>query len=168
MRNKNHKTVQCSCGNVEIDVVGAPILGATCYCDDCQEGARQIGALEGASALMDEDGGTELLLFRKDRVQCLKGSDHLQDFRIKDDSPTRRVVATCCNTAMFLDFQKGHWFSIYRGRFGDQAPPIQVRIQTKYRPGNGSVDNPVPDYKSYPLTFIAKLLAARIGMLLGR
>lgn len=164
----DHKIAQCVCGRVEIDVAGEPILGAACYCDDCQEGARLLEALPGAAAVMGPDGGTDLLLYRKDRVQCLKGSDLLRDYRIKDGSPTRRVVATCCNSAMFLDFQKGHWFSVYRARLGDDAPPIQVRIQTKYRPEGSSGVNEIPEYKSFPLKFFAKLLAARIGMLFIR
>lgn len=168
MTNTRHTIVQCACGSVEIDVAGAPILGVTCYCDDCQEGARQLEALQGASPLMDADGGTELLLFRKDRVQCSKGRGLLSDHRLTDGSPTRRVVARCCNSAMFLDFQKGHWFSVYRSRFGDDAPPIQLRIQTKYRPGNGAIASKIPEYKSYSLNFITRLMVARIGMLFGR
>lgn len=168
MPSTDHTIVQCACGSVDIDVAGEPTLGAACYCDDCQKGARQIEALPGASPIMGADGGTDLLLFRKDRMQCSKGSDLLRDYRIKDGSPTRRVVATCCNSAMFLDFQKGHWFSVYRTRFGNDAPPITVRIQTKYRPENSSIASKIPEYKSYPLKFIAKLMAARIGMLFGR
>src|SRR5262249_36208097 len=34
-----------------------------------------------------------------------KGSEHLQ-FRLTPDSPTRRVVASCCNSAMLLEFTK--------------------------------------------------------------
>ncbi len=168
MPSTNHTIAQCACGSVEIDVYGEPILGAACYCDDCQKGARQLEALPGASQLMGADGGTDLLLFRKDRMKCSKGSDFLRDYRITDGSPTRRVVATCCNSAMFLDFQKGHWFSAYRARFGNNAPPIQVRIQTKYRPESRSTSNEIPEYKSYPLKFITKLMVARIGMLLGQ
>lgn len=168
MPGTNHTVVRCACGSVEIDVAGEPIVGAACYCDDCQEGARQLDALPGASPVMGADGGTDLLLFRKDRVECSKGSDLLRDYRIKDGSPTRRVVATCCSSAMFLDFQKGHWLSVYRDRFGIDAPPIQVRIQTRYRPENRPVASKIPEYKSYPARFIAKLMAARLGMLLGR
>ncbi|QIB67771.1 hypothetical protein G3T16_19745 [Kineobactrum salinum] len=164
----NHSIAQCTCGSVEIDVAGKPILGAACYCDDCQEGARQLEALPDAPPVMGPDGGTDLLLFRKDRVQFSKGADLLRDYRIKDGSPTRRVVATCCNSAMFLDFQKGHWFSVYRARFGNDAPPIQMRIQTRYRSENNPVSSGVPEYKSYPLKFITRLMAARLGMLLGR
>jgi hypothetical protein len=107
MPNTKQTIDQCACGSVEIDVVSKPIIGAVCYCDDCQEGARQLEALPSALPIMGADGGTELLLFRKDRMQFLKGSELVRDYRIKDSSPTRRVVATCGNTAIFLDFQKG-------------------------------------------------------------
>lgn len=168
MPNTKQTIAQCACGSVEIDVVSKPIIGAVCYCDDCQEGARQLEALPSASPIMGADGGTELLLFRKDRMLFLKVSELVRDYRIKDSSPTRRVVATCGNTAIFLDFQKGHWFSVYRARFGDDAPPIQVRIQTKFKPDNETILNDVPSYKTYPLRFIGKLMAARIAMLVGR
>lgn len=168
MQNTKQTIAQCGCGSVEIGVVGKPILGAVCYCDDCQEGARQIEALPSAFPVMSAEGGTGLLLFRKDRMNFLKGSKLLRDYRIKDSSPTRRVVATCCNSAMFIDFQKGHWFSVYRARFGDDAPPIQVRIQTKFKPDIDTILNDVPSYKTYPLRFIVKLMAARIAMLVGR
>ncbi|MGQ9427227.1 GFA family protein [Gilvimarinus sp. F26214L] len=168
MPSTNYTIAQCACGDVQIELAGEPILGAACYCDDCQEGARQLESLPSASPIMSADGGTDVLLFRKDRMQCSKGSDLLRDYRIKDDSPTRRVVATCCNSAMFLDFKKGHWVSVYRTRFDDDAPPIELRIQTRYRSNKDPVATKLPEYKSYPLRFISKLMAARIGMLIGR
>jgi hypothetical protein len=55
---KNHTTAQCSCGSVELEIIGAPIISVVCYCDDCQEGARQIEALPNARPVRDPDGGT--------------------------------------------------------------------------------------------------------------
>ncbi len=52
------------------------------------------------------DGGTGFVLVRSDRVRCVKGGDKLQEHRLKPDSPTRRVLATCCNSPMFLEFSK--------------------------------------------------------------
>jgi hypothetical protein len=43
-----------------------------------------------------------------------EGFPRVEEHRLKPDSPTRRVVATCCNSAMFLDVTKGHWLSMYR------------------------------------------------------
>lgn len=157
---------RCACGNVQLDAIGAPILVVACYCNDCQEGARQIEALPNARPVMDSNGGAAYLLFRKDRITCSKGAELLRDYRIKNQSPTRRVVAACCNSAMFLDFEKGHWLSVYRERIERDVPPLQMRIQTKFKSGNRSIPNDVPSYSAYPVKFFAKLIAARVAMLL--
>lgn len=159
---------RCSCGSVELETSGAPILGAACYCDDCQEGARQIERLPNAPPVRDHDGGISYLLYRKDRMKCSKGAEHLRDYRIKETSPTRRVVATCCNSAMFLDFQKGHWVSIYRARYQGDVPPIQMRVQTKFKPEHTSDSGGIPSYAGYPFKFMWKLVGAQIAMLFRR
>ncbi|WP_437600082.1 hypothetical protein WMF28_00795 [Sorangium sp. So ce590] len=166
---KHITTARCSCGSVELEATGAPILGAACYCDDCQAGARQIEALPDALPVRDPDGGTAYLLYRKDRLRCSKGDQLLQGHKIRETSPTSRVVAACCNSAMFLRFDGGpHWVSVYRARFEGDAPPLQMRINTKFKPGNGDVPSDVPSYSTFPLRFVAKLVAAKIAMLLRR
>ena len=92
----------------------------------------------------------------------------MRDYRIKNESPTRRVVATCCNSAMFLDFQKGHWYSVYRARFEGDVAPLQMRIQTKFKSKDRNIPSDVPSYSTYPFRFIAKLMAARVAMLFHR
>lgn len=131
---KKDTIVRCSCGSVELEAIGAPIMSTACYCDDCQEGARQIEALPNARPVRDPDGGTAYLLYRKDRIECSRGAQFLQDYKITEKSGTKRVVATCCNSAMFLSFEKGHWFSVYRARFQGDVPPLQMRVQTKSSP----------------------------------
>ncbi|MGH7885221.1 MAG: GFA family protein [Thermodesulfobacteriota bacterium] len=163
---KKKMIARCLCGSVELEVLGAPILSTACYCDDCQEAARQIEALPNAPSVLDPDGGTALLLYRKGRMKFSKGSEHLRDYKIRNESPTRRVVASCCNSAMLLDFQKGHWFSAYRKRFEGDVPPLQMRIQTKFKPENSNIPNDVPSYQTYPFKFIAKLMIARVAMLI--
>src|SRR5216683_2880743 len=54
----------CACGRVQCRAVGEPILSAVCYCDNCQEGARQIEALPNATSFRDADGGTPYLTYR--------------------------------------------------------------------------------------------------------
>jgi hypothetical protein len=157
---------RCACGRVELEAIGAPIARTVCYCDDCQVGARQIEALPNGRSVLDPDGGSAYLLYRKDRMRCAKGAELLRDYRIKSESPTRRVVASCCNSALFLDYQKGHWFSMYRGRFAGDVPPLQMRMQTKSAPG--AVPNDVPSYSGYPPKFMAKLMLARVAMALLR
>lgn len=155
----------CECGAVEFRVSGSPILGAACHCGDCTAAAAQFEALGGAQSLRDSEGGTPCILFRKDQVTCLKGHDHLRDHRLDPQSLTRRVVATCCESPMFLDYEKGHWFSVYRARLGPDAPQLQMRIQTgeMSRPAG-----PLPSYTGYPPRFVLKLMAARLAMMMGR
>jgi hypothetical protein len=55
---------------------------------------------------------------------------NLVDHRLTEDAPTRRVVATCCNSPMFLDFEPGYWVSLYRSTLPDQAPAPEMRTYT--------------------------------------
>jgi hypothetical protein len=162
-------TARCSCGSVELETIGAPIVCAACYCDDCQEGARQIEALPHASPVKGSDGGTEYVVFRKDRVRCSKGAELLKRYKIRENSATNRVVATCCNSAMFANFDDGkHWVDVYRARFQKDVPPVQMRICAAFKPSNAELPTDVPAYPGYPFKFVAKQIASRIAMLLGR
>ena len=166
---KNDLTASCSCGSVELEAIGAPITSVVCYCDDCQEGARQIEALPNAGPVQDPDGGTAYVLYRKDRVKCSRGALLLKGHKIREKSATNRVVATCCNSALFLNFDDGkHWVDVYRSRCKGDIPPLQMRICTKFKPEGGDVPSDVPGSSGYPLRFVARLLAARIAMLLRR
>ena len=166
--SKNNSISRCACGTVELEVIGVPILAAACHCDDCQEGSGQIERLPNAPPILDQAGGTAYLLYRKDRMKCSNGAEHLRDYKLKNESPTRRVVATCCNSFMFLDFQKGHWFSMYRARFEGDVSALQMRIQTKFKPEGSNIPNDAHIYFTYPLKFIGKLMIARVAMLLHR
>ena len=166
---KDVATARCSCGSVELEAIGSPISSVACYCDDCQEGSGQIEALPNAGPVRDPDGATAYLLYRKDRVRCSRGAQRLQGYKIREKSATNRVVATCCNSAMFLNFDKGgHWVSVYRARFQGDVPALQMRVCTKFKPENSDVPNDVPSYSTFPLKFVSKLVAARIAMLLHR
>ena len=68
----------CACGRVQCRAVGEPILSAVCYCDNCQEGARQIEVLPNATSFRDADGGTPYLTYRDDRF-CTTGEDQPVD-----------------------------------------------------------------------------------------
>src|SRR5271165_3133996 len=94
----------CTCSNVELKALGTPIVSAVCYCDDCQKGSEQIEALPNAGAVRDPDGGTAYILYRRDRIECSKGPGLLSSYKLKETSATNRVVAACCNSAMFINF----------------------------------------------------------------
>jgi hypothetical protein len=165
--SESNITARCACGQVVLAMHGAPIVSVACYCDDCQTGARKIEALPNAAPVKNSDGGTSYLAFRKDRMECSRGQEHLQSLKIRPDSATKRVVATCCNSAMYLGFDdRKHWVDVYHLRVQGAVPPIQMRICTRYKPGAaedpGSTD--VPGYPGYPFKLIARLLAAGVAM----
>jgi hypothetical protein len=162
-------TATCSCGGVELKAFGRPIVTSVCYCDDCQKGSDQIEALPNAGAVRDPDGGTAYILYRKDRIECCKGAELLKSYKLKETSVTNRVVASCCNSAMFVNFDRGpHWVSAYRSRFQGELPPLQMRVCTKFKPDGVALSDDVPSYRGYPPGLIVKLLAARVAMLLRR
>ncbi|HTZ80488.1 MAG TPA: hypothetical protein VMC10_21445 [Stellaceae bacterium] len=164
-----YPTASCSCGSVELEAFGAPIVSAVCYCDDCQTGSRQIEALPGAGPVRDPDGGTAYTLYRKDRIACSRGSALLKSYKIRENSATNRVVATCCNSAMFVSFDKGpFWVSAYRARFRGDLPPLQMRICTKFKPDGVILPSDLPSCRGYPLRLMARLLASGAAMLLRR
>jgi hypothetical protein len=154
----------CRCGKVELQVVGAPILRGICYCASCQEAGRQYQVARDVDPVLAEDGGTDYVLYRKDRVRCVRGGDLLEERRLKPDSPTRRMFARCCNTAMFLDFTRGHWLTVYRGRFPGDMPPATMRVMTAERPEGVILPDDMANYPRHSGKFMLKLLGAWMAM----
>jgi hypothetical protein len=163
---KQHKRLSalCRCGKVKLEAVGRPILTGSCYCTSCQEAGRRFEQLASAPPVLNPDGGTDFVLYRKDRVQCVTGQEYLEEHRLRPDSPTRRVVAACCNSAVFLDFTRGHWLTIYRDRFPTGAPPLEMRVMTKERRGGIELADDLPNYGGHSGKFMLKLVAAWIAM----
>jgi len=73
-------------------------------------------------------------------------------------------MATCCNSAMFLDFTKGHWLSMFWNRFPTDAPPLEMRLMTKERRGGVELSDDLPNYDGHSAKFMLKLIAAWIAM----
>lgn len=167
-RSLKVQSIRCLCGEVELAAAGAPTTTVVCYCDDCQAAARQLEALPGAPPLLDRAGGTEFVVYRKDRVTVARGADRLRRTKLKEGSPTNRAVATCCNAPMLLDFDNSKWWvDIYRARYGSAAPPIEMRFCTKFKPPGAVVPGDVPVHPGYPFRLIRKQVVARLAMAFG-
>jgi hypothetical protein len=164
VRTMTKFTAACRCGKVAFEVADAPIVTASCYCTSCQQAGHAFEKMPSAPPVLDEDGGTPVLLYRKDRVRCIHGREYLEERRLSANSPTRRVFATCCNSAMFIDFNKGHWLSLYRNRFGSGAAPIEMRVMTGERQGGAVLGQDVPNYPGRPAGLMWKLIAAWAAM----
>jgi hypothetical protein len=167
-KQQEHLSAICRCGKVKLQTVGRPILAAACYCASCRKAGVGFEQLASAPPVLNPGGGTDYVLVRKDRVQCVTGQEHLEQHRLKPDSPTRRVIATCCNSPMFLDFSKGHWLTMYRDRFPSGAPPVEVRVMTKGRRDGVVLADDLPNYETHSGKAMWRLIAAWIAMGLRR
>ncbi len=161
----NLTRLACDCGQVQLAVRGRPIISAECLCTDCQQAGALLRSLPGARPVLDRNGATRFELLRKDRVRCAQGAQHLRAHRLTRGSRTRRVVAGCCHTPMFLEFTSGHWLSIYGARWpAASRPALQVRTMTRSRPAGARLDDDVPNPRTHSFSFYAKLFAAWAAM----
>lgn len=151
--------LRCACGAVECVGAGAPIGTAVCYCDDCQAAAREIEALPDAAPVADPDGGTALVVFDSKRFVVERGADQLVAHRLKPGSRTRRMVAKCCNSAMFLGFDNGpFWVSAVRKRFVGPSPQIEFRHMTRYRASALPWPDAAPQSRGFAPRFLLRVL----------
>ena len=161
----NSTTLSCRCGGVALRLSGQPILTADCTCNSCRSAGAIFERLPGGEPLLDKHGASRLVLYRKDRLECLSGEERLKEHRLRPESPTRRVVATCCNSAMFLDFTKGHWVDIYGQRWLPGAmPQPELRTMTMDLPEGTSLPADVLNARRQSFAFFTKLIGAWIAM----
>lgn len=170
MSDPIRRIARCACGQVEVEGSGEPIVSLVCYCDDCQAGGHLIEAMANAQPVLDPDGGSSSVLYRKDRFRIVRGEERLAGIRNRPDSQTERVVATCCNTAMFMRFDQGgpFWIPIYRNRLGQDAPPLEMRVSTRFAPDPAAIPMDVPQHRGIAPRFALRLVLAYASMVLRR
>lgn len=153
---------------MEYEAVGAPILCAVCYCTDCQDAGERHEATPGAVCVREPDGGTAYATYRDDRFRCLAGADLLQPQRLSAKAPTRRMISRCCNTPIYLKFEKGFWISAYRARIVGAPPALEWRNKVARRRSKLTLPQDLPVYQGYAPALITRLLAAGLAMLFTR
>ena len=161
------RTAVCVCGKVKFKALGSPVVNSVCHCDDCQAGAHAIEALPHAIPLRDEYGGTPFTVYRDARFSCIEGAELLQGHKLSEQAPTTRYVASCCNTGMYLKYEPGWWKSVYRGRFVDALPPLEMRYQIEHLPAGVERPTDLPTYKGFPGRLLRKLIMARVASAFG-
>jgi hypothetical protein len=155
----------CRCGKVHIDVERAPLLSAECHCNSCRAAGQRLQAVPVEPGTVSANGGTRFEVYRKDRVRFVEGLDQFKEFRLKPDAPSRRVIAGCCNTPLFLEFKGGHWLSMYAGLWPqDQLRPLDVRTMLGDREDKPVFDDGVPAGAWPTAKFYALLLGSWIAM----
>ena len=157
--------VSCQCGKVRLEVRDRPIMVAECYCKSCREAKGRMEALPGAPAVVGAHGSTHFVMYRKDRVRITMGQEWLRNFRLGPDAHTRRVIASCCNTPVLLEFKGGHWVSMYGNLWhGLALPAAALRTQTADAPAGAIGDDAVPRGGWETTKFYGKLLGAWVAM----
>ncbi|MEM5492009.1 DUF6151 family protein [Hoeflea sp. AS16] len=159
------QTLACACGQVKMRLAGPPVASVECLCTSCRAAAQILQTLPGSPLIVDDKGATALVIQRKDRVEIVSGAQSLRQFRLSPGAPTRRVVASCCNTPVFLEFTGGHWLSFYTGLWPERArPPVEMRTMTGDLEDPSVLPDDVPNLKRHSLRFYALLLGAWIRM----
>ena len=157
--------VGCPCGQTRIEVEGEPIASVECCCESCREAGQTLERLPGEHDVLTAYGATPFVMVRKDRVRVLAGADTFRALRLSPKSSTKRVVATCCNAPAFLEFEGGHWLSLYAQLWpNDAAPSPQMRTMTSDLPPGHALPDDIPNAKKHSIRFFAKLLGAWAAM----
>jgi hypothetical protein len=167
-KNSNPIAACCRCGAVKFTLRGTPIMHVACYCTSCRTAGRAFEQALGSQPVVAGDGGTDFVLYRKDRVLLVVGANRLSEHRLKPESPTRRMMATCCNTPMLLDFTKGHWLTFYRGCMPAEIPALEMRIMTKDKPAGVTLPDDLPNCATHSGRFMWRLLSSWAAMGLRR
>ena len=170
MATKNPAHVaHCQCGAVEISAWGQPMMVNACYCDDCQTAAQRLAASANSGRVSSVDGGTEFMVFRRDRIACTRGANRLQAMRLTAPSKTRRMIASCCATPMYMAFDdKRPWVSAFRSPFGADAPPVEMRICTRFKRSEVEAEDGLPSHPGYPPAMMIRILAVLPFMLFSK
>lgn len=157
--------IGCGCGKTRLEVQGDPILVSECLCDSCRQAAARLAGLPHAVNMLSPHEATASAEYRKDRVRFVSGSEHLREFRLAPGAGSRRVVAVCCNTPVFLEMKGAHWLSLYLHLWPEAARPgIEMRTMVGDLPDASKLPDDVPNLKTHSASFYMKLLWAWIGM----
>ncbi|KKB10353.1 GFA family protein [Devosia chinhatensis] len=162
-----HETthLSCACGAFAVELAGTPFVTAECHCNSCREAATRLQALPAAFPVQAANHGTPYALYRKDRVRFPDGTAGLRAIRLSPQAPTRRVLTRCCNSPVFLEFQGGHWLSLYASLWPETIrPPMSIRTMTSDLPDATRLDDTLPAGKAVTARFYFRLLAAWIAM----
>ncbi|MGL4234761.1 GFA family protein [Tabrizicola sp.] len=161
------KTVElsCRCGGTRLEVQGEPFLVSECLCTSCRAAAARLAQLPGSAPMLTTYEATATAEYRKDRVKILTGVNTLKEFRLTPTSGSRRCVATCCNTPMFLEMKGAHWLSVYLNLWPtDQRPKPQLRTMTGDLHDPSGLPQDIPNLRTHSPAFYAKLFAAWAAM----
>lgn len=106
-------TLTCTCGEVVLSLAGPPLNRLECCCMDCKKALHwchsTLRGPELTTAYVD-------LVYYPNCFQIEQGGEFLDVYMIKEGYSTKRIVATCCGTALMGDhpFYQGAKFVTYK------------------------------------------------------
>jgi hypothetical protein len=82
----------------------------------------------------------------------------MKSHRLSDCAGTRRVVAVCCNTPVFMELKGGHWLSLYAALWPEvDRPAVEMRTMVGAR---DDLPSDVPNLKTHSVAFYGRLFGA--------
>ena len=161
----SHQSLACACGQVRLTATGSPIATVECCCDSCRKAGAMLQSMPRAPAVLGPHGQTLFVMQRKDRVSIDAGHAMLRALRLSSRGGSRRVVAGCCNTPLFLEFSGGHWLSLYGLLWPASArPAVEMRTMISDLPDASVLPDHVPNLETRSLRFYARLMKAWVAM----
>lgn len=157
--------LSCTCGSVRLHLEQHPIVVVECCCVSCRNAAELLQNLPGAPNITEPNGTTHFVLYRKDRIHFGVGYELMAEHKLEAEASTRRAVSTCCHTPMFMEFNEGHWLSLYGGLWPARSrPAIQVRTMASAALSPSNLSTDVPNPKTHTISFYLRLLMAWVAM----
>ena len=155
--SKENYVSECKCGTVRYEATARPACNVVCYCDDCQSAGRVLVEESGCENPLDPDGGTSFSTFLEKDWKCVAGAEQVESHKLRENSPTTRFIASCCQTPIYLKYGPGFWVSTFRAPFTNELPKLNWRIKTSHRTSSLPFPDDIARFKGFPLRLYAAL-----------
>ena len=163
--SSNPVIASCRCGQVRFAVSGAPIMHVACYCTSCRTAGRGFEQTPDSPPVVTDDGGTDLVLYRKDRFVQTTGAGLLSEHRLKarlaDPADGRDMLQHPRAAGLH---QAGHWVSVYRACLAGDLRAADARSATQEKPVGVTLPEDAPNHATRPGAFMWKLLSSWAAM----
>jgi len=141
----NTVSLRCTCGAVKGTALGVSSSTATrlvCMCDDCQTSAHHLGNV---NAILDANGGTEVVQLTPSQIRIHEGIDQIGCLRLSPKG-LMRWYARCCDTPIantlpsprtpFAGVVHTFWKPELDGHTCDEVVgPVVARVQGRFGRG---------------------------------
>lgn len=98
-------------------------------------------------------------------MRFLAGSDGVNSFRLSPKHSSERVIASCSNTRVYLEFKDGHWLCLYDGLWPTgKMPAPAMHTMVSDLSDNAALPSDIYNAKKQSLELFAKHLGAWVAM----